>query len=99
MIRTHTITVHLLVTLLNVCQTLAGNTAQHSDLLCRVTGDTESLEKNYFPDPFSSQCEGSGSETRLVMAGDGDVTVVNYPVLCCNPARCKPVIPVLDLLL
>ena len=36
--------------LYSTCQTLAGNAVQHSDWLCLVAGDTESLEKNRFPD-------------------------------------------------
>ena len=45
-----TITVDLLVAPLNFCQTLAGNTARHSDLPCLVADDTESLEANHFHD-------------------------------------------------
>ena len=52
---TGTITVDLLVALLDFCQTLAGNAVRHSDLLCLVAGDTESLEKNHFPDVIRNQ--------------------------------------------
>ena len=36
-------------------QTLAGNAVRHSDLPCLVAGDTESLEKNRFPDVICNQ--------------------------------------------
>ena len=52
---TRTITVDLLVALLDFCQTLAGNAARYSDLSCLVAGDTESLEKNHFLDVIRNQ--------------------------------------------